>query len=349
MALFKKIIILNGLDNKACAGIIKINTKSGYASAEVQLNNSKELLLLLSTADGVAAFEVEGECTLNLSSIQIKDDIECLVLDNMKPIMFGSTVRDKLKCLNLKEEYIRQNSAVYHTKKESSKNEKSQEPPDKTAESEVTAEEALREPQVTQGNFIKKDTEKSPKIIDKEIREDVISQENNQQTAFFEVEQKDTIKKEKEKPKVESTRAKKCSVESVSKSDENVVSSILSESVPYEGNNFYLAVKPQLDEMFICYPPDIELQNIVPNSKWIRVALPDDYYVVGIVFNIDEPHYICYGLHGNFYQKPPSEIADICQWLPLSREDEKGEGYWVIFQDAKTGLAEKFSDKTDKN
>lgn len=347
MALFKKIIILNGLENKACTGIIKINTKSGYASAEVQLNSPKQLLLLLSTVDGVAAFDVEGDCVLNLSELKIKDEIECLVLENMKPIMFGSTVRDRLKCLNLKDEYIRQSSAFRPSKKESNKNEKSQEPPDVSAGKESVIKPDIDGKTNTESGdiaenldsdtTIEKPISNTPHVEKKSIEKKVIDEQNpTKPKADKGGSEVNTDKKN------EASKIKKCSVIDASKTDENIVSSILTDSVPYEGNNFYLAVKPQLDEMFICYPPDIELQKIVPNSKWIRVSLPDDYYVVGIVFNIDEPQYICYGLHGSFNQKPPSEIADICQWLPLNRDVVEGDGYWVIFQSAKTGLAEKY-------
>lgn len=130
----------------------------------------------------------------------------------------------------------------------------------------------------------------------------------------------------------------------VEKGQENVKTDGISEKisvvdagVEYDGDNFYLAVKPQLDEMFICYPVDSELANIVPNSRWVRVATEDDYYVVGVIFDLDEPKYICYGIHGGFAEKPPEEIKNLCDWLPLDLSNPDGEGYWMLYQSAKDG------------
>lgn len=113
--------------------------------------------------------------------------------------------------------------------------------------------------------------------------------------------------------------------------------SILGGDVNYEGDNFYLAVKPQLDEMFTCYPVDNELNDVVPSGKWVRVNTADDYYVVGVIYDLDEPKYICYGIHGTFAQKPPEEIKNACEWVPLDLSAPDGNGYWMIYQDCKTG------------
>ena len=110
----------------------------------------------------------------------------------------------------------------------------------------------------------------------------------------------------------------------------------LGEWTKYDGNNFYYAVKPQIDEMFICYPSEELLTATVPNSKWVRVDAEDGYYVVGLLFDEDEPSYICYGVPE--YQKnakTPDELDGACVWLPLSNDSLVG--YWMIYQSAHTG------------
>lgn len=119
--------------------------------------------------------------------------------------------------------------------------------------------------------------------------------------------------------------------------EEKFAGTVLSEGLKYNGTNFYLAVQPQLDEMFICYPEETALMQIVPNSKWIRVATQNDFYVVGLIYELDEPKYICYGLSGSYNIAPPAEIADICDWLPLNLDNKYGDGYWLIYQDCRTG------------
>ena len=104
----------------------------------------------------------------------------------------------------------------------------------------------------------------------------------------------------------------------------------------FTGNDFYLAVKPQLDEMFICFPKNTDLENAVPNSKWVDVSGDDGNYVVGLIFNLDEVEYICYGVPYEKKSPPPDEIKNVCDWLALT-DDENGKGYYVIYQSAKSG------------
>lgn len=111
----------------------------------------------------------------------------------------------------------------------------------------------------------------------------------------------------------------------------------------FSGNDFYLAVKPQLDEMFICFPADSALENAVPNSKWVRVNSDDENYVVGLIYNLDEVEYVCYGVPYEKKSPPPDEIKNVCDWLPLT-DDENGKGYYLIYQSAKTGKTMKKED-----
>lgn len=103
--------------------------------------------------------------------------------------------------------------------------------------------------------------------------------------------------------------------------------------VKYDGNNFYYAVKPQLDEMFVCYPEEKALNDSVPNSKWVHVDDVDGYYVVGILYNESEPSYICYGVPSVSGTRPPQELENMCVWLPTTGN----QGYWVIYQSATNG------------
>ena len=113
----------------------------------------------------------------------------------------------------------------------------------------------------------------------------------------------------------------------------------LGEWTKYDGNNFYYAVKPQIDEMFVCYPEETLLNDTVPNSKWVRVEADDGYYVVGLLYDEDEPSFICYGvpqLKTDGQVKAPAELENMCVWLPIS-SSENITGYWIIYQSAKTG------------
>ena len=130
---------------------------------------------------------------------------------------------------------------------------------------------------------------------------------------------------------------KKPYVDAASRSDVNP----LGEWTKYDGNNFYYAIKPQIDEMFICYPEEKLLGNTVPNSKWVRVDAEDGYYVVGLLYDEDTPSYICYGVPqlptpDKSARRAPAELENMCVWLPLA-DGADIEGYWMIYQSARTG------------
>ncbi len=111
----------------------------------------------------------------------------------------------------------------------------------------------------------------------------------------------------------------------------------LNDYLHYDGTNFYLAVKPQLDEIFICYPPEKDLNDLVPNSRWVKISSDDDYYVVGLVYDQTAVTYICYGIPVPHFSPAPEEIADVAVWLPVDVQNPDGKGYWVIYQSAVDG------------
>ena len=114
--------------------------------------------------------------------------------------------------------------------------------------------------------------------------------------------------------------------------------SVLREGVAYDGTNFYQAVKPQIDEMFVRYPAEERLNALVPNSKWVRVDTDaEDYYVLGVLFDLSLPIFVCYGIPGVRSVPPPRDIADVSVWLPLDNRRPDGDGFWVIYQSATDG------------
>ncbi|NCA66599.1 MAG: hypothetical protein EOM87_00895 [Clostridia bacterium] len=99
---------------------------------------------------------------------------------------------------------------------------------------------------------------------------------------------------------------------------------------------FFDSIKESVFEFFEKYPPCEELMKIVPSSKWVKVDTEDTYYVVGLLFNTSGITHICYGIPGEYTVKPPSDI--LTEWLPLNPEEWEKSGYWMIYQNAETGL-----------
>ena len=102
-----------------------------------------------------------------------------------------------------------------------------------------------------------------------------------------------------------------------------------------EKPEFYYSVKPALDEMFVCYPEENALVELIPDSRWVRVTCGENScYVVGLMRIDGEVKYICYGIPSGKDLTPPDELKDVCEWIPKRGADD---GYWMVFQDAVTG------------
>lgn len=106
-----------------------------------------------------------------------------------------------------------------------------------------------------------------------------------------------------------------------------------SESTPY-----YLTVKDELDGIFDKFPSETALEHAINGSRFAKVYYADDkYYVVGVIKENDKEKYICYGVPSVYRETPPKELAGYCSFVPLSIFDIKGDGYFMMFQDAFTG------------
>lgn len=103
-------------------------------------------------------------------------------------------------------------------------------------------------------------------------------------------------------------------------------------------NPYFLHVKKELDQMFFKFPKEEVLERTVENSKWVKINYDKDkFYVVGLVYEDDQEKYICYGVPSRYSKTPPKELAGFCSFVPLSIFDMKGDGYWMMFQDAISG------------
>lgn len=103
--------------------------------------------------------------------------------------------------------------------------------------------------------------------------------------------------------------------------------------------DFYNEIKGQLSILFERYPEETFLNEIIPNSKWVKVDYEDNgkYFVIGLIYEDEKVSYVCYGMPGEYTFDPPKEFSGISQWLPLDPEKPNELGYWLMYQDAETG------------
>lgn len=109
----------------------------------------------------------------------------------------------------------------------------------------------------------------------------------------------------------------------------------------FTGGTFYDRMKDEIDKVLSSYPCESELESMVENSRWVRISYGDGkFYVFGVIFGGQNAQYICYGVPSDNPLTPPSSLEN-CSFIP-SNEDGNA-GYWVMYQDAKTGASIKIT------
>ena len=123
----------------------------------------------------------------------------------------------------------------------------------------------------------------------------------------------------------------KGSVESLSSSKK-----ALSGEIEEDGKTFYEQISTQIDALFRKYEKDEVLENIIPNSSWVKVTYDDcgGYYVLGLLYGASgEVAYVAYGMPSNDKNIPPDDLAEFAEWL----EVDANKGYWIVYQESNGG------------
>ena len=105
-----------------------------------------------------------------------------------------------------------------------------------------------------------------------------------------------------------------------------------------DGAPYYLKVKDELDRIFARFPREETLCRAYEKSQWAKIFYGENkYYVVGLIKENGKEKYICYGVPSSYSPTPPKQLEGFCSFVPLSVFDLKGDGYFMMFQDAVTG------------
>lgn len=101
---------------------------------------------------------------------------------------------------------------------------------------------------------------------------------------------------------------------------------------------FIVSEQKELDEIFNKFPPYTLLDGAFKQSKFVKITYyGEKYYVVGIVTCKNDEQFVCYGIPSVYSSAPPEELKNRCQFVPLSRFNPFGEGFFMMFQSAVTG------------
>lgn len=102
---------------------------------------------------------------------------------------------------------------------------------------------------------------------------------------------------------------------------------------------FYERMSGEIEKLLSSCPREEALERTVENSRWVRVSYGKDmHYVFGVINEGASPSYICYGVPGTATECPAS-LAGMAGFIPSGG----GGGYWVMYQDARTGASIKLN------
>ena len=305
MPFTKKVIILNSVESRDSYGIFKLNSLEQVTELKSNLlceGSAALKVLIRSVGIPLIIKDVEaGKTELSLGDYNIDNESYALVLDNEdKVILFGDTTGDRVRPFSLLDEYRKLIK-------------------DKHVQSVASiASEHAGSTKTTKTEDVLDEVEEVAESLLKDMVNTAPTQDAHQNIESI----------------VLDTMPEKEPVDLYTKIQDD----ILSDSMKYTGDHFYNSIKEQIDELFVCYTSEETLGKLIPNSKWIRINyIGDEYYVVGLIYNEEEVLYICYGIPSRYNVKPPLEIKHISEWVPTNINKPRGEGYWIIYQDAITG------------
>ncbi|MCD8309300.1 MAG: hypothetical protein LUD19_05530 [Clostridia bacterium] len=105
-------------------------------------------------------------------------------------------------------------------------------------------------------------------------------------------------------------------------------------------DGFYRTVQGEIERIFGTYPQEEELERVVEDSRWAKITYGGGkHYVFGVIYAEGKPAYLCYGVPSKNAKTPPDSLKGMAGYIPIS-----GGGYWVMYQDAATGISIKIDD-----
>lgn len=101
------------------------------------------------------------------------------------------------------------------------------------------------------------------------------------------------------------------------------------------GGDFYSRMQGDIEKIFASYPKDSDLEEVLVGSRFVKIEYGERaYYAFGVLYIGGNPAYICYGVPSLNAEQPPKSLKGFSSYIPC-----KNGGYWMTYQDAKTGVS----------
>ncbi len=348
--IFKRTLILNDIQNKngLKKGVLNLEDVNNSLVGTLRLynfddENFNSLALGLNSGEDVLKIPIkikDGLCKFQTnSSVNLQDRLSCALVDTAKSycpqiIMGGSSVYQDEWVNKVEQAFCQDDNALDRAQMYSIDNEEIDSEVDKTLQDDSCYQDCTqcvgckyREA------FYKQD-------------EQLLDTSSSLQSTNFQNELVDALtQKQPSTPKIEPQKENNDTIEP-DLHGETVVENNSNQFIDLSNNenqeidkNFYDQVKDQIDKLFEEYEREAQLEQLLPNTKWVKVKYEDSesFYVLGLIYEDDSIKYIAYGLPAEDCTKPPKDLQEYAQWLPLDSSNQQAEGYWLVYQSADSG------------
>lgn len=95
--------------------------------------------------------------------------------------------------------------------------------------------------------------------------------------------------------------------------------------------SFFEQSGADVEKLFESAPADEEMGKLLPELKWVKVAVGNKFISVGRSGDA----VLCYAVQGTYEKVSP--LGDKAQWLPKLKTAPTGKGYWLVFQSLSNG------------
>lgn len=101
------------------------------------------------------------------------------------------------------------------------------------------------------------------------------------------------------------------------------------------GGDFYTRMKGDIEKIFSTYPKAAELEEVLVGGRFVKIEYGEGrHYAFGVLYVGGNAAYICYGVPSSNPDEPPKSLKGFSSFIPC-----KNGGYWMTYQDAKTGVS----------
>ena len=318
MTLLKKTVVLTSDSPCGYVAVIRVGNETGIKIAGEQL--IKGMQAVIKIGNKAQILQINGKITESDSTVQLEqnDEIGAVIMDNGQIVCKGGkTLVDKEIFAFFSQEI--EQTALNKEREETE------------ILSEVVGSEIVSNEEQTA--VLDEKIEENEQVLEEDIEQ--IEATEEQEDIFIENEENANNEENKVREMVESSEEN--TAEENLESDEETLKGDMLQRLSKKRCNYYNEISGQIDELFVVHPREKNLENLIPDSDWIKVSYDKDgYYVIGRLYGDGKVIYLGYGVPGVENVSPPKVAQGIANWIPMKGLDNY-EGYWLFFQNADTG------------